>query len=77
MLNQFKTPFFCICNAEVENMSICNVKTSNCCRYDGFYFFSPKHLRCKQKSSYLCKINLRIGYPGRIPRGQDYIDTTH
>ena len=31
MLNQFKTPFFCICNAEVENMSICNAKTSNCC----------------------------------------------
>ena len=29
-------------------------KTENCgCRYDGFYFFSPKHLRCKQKSSYL------------------------
>ena len=43
-------------------------KTENCgCRYDGFYFFSPKHLRCKQKSSYLCCVNLRIGYPGKFP----------
>ena len=55
-----------------------HVKTENRgCRYDIFLLFSPKHLLCKQKSSYLCSVNLRIGYPGRIPRGQDYIDTTH
>ncbi len=32
-----------------------------------FTFFSPKHLRCKQKSSFLCSVNLRIGYPGKFP----------
>ena len=32
-----------------------------------FAFFSLKHLRCKQKSSYLGSVNPRIGYPGKFP----------
>ena len=32
-----------------------------------FAFFSLKHLRCKQKSSYLYSVNPRIGYPGKFP----------
>lgn len=31
----------------------------------------------ERKNSYLCGVNRAIDYPGRIPRGQDYIDTTH
>ncbi len=27
--------------------------------------------------SYLCSVKCMFDYPGRIPRGQDYIDTTH
>ena len=42
-----------------------------------FHFFAPKHLWIEQKSSYICNVNQEIDYPGRIPRGQDYIDTTH
>ena len=35
-----------------------------------------KKLRGTKKVVYLCSVNRKIGYPGRIPRGQDYIDTT-
>ena len=39
--------------------------------------FFRKTLRGMENVTYLCNVNQkRIGYPGRIPRGQDFIDTT-
>ena len=30
-----------------------------------------------RNTSYLCNVKCMFDYPGRIPRGQAYIDTTH